>query len=144
MKFHRNARIFQGRLDAAPFAAVLVLMVIFLMAGSLVYTPGVRLQLPVVNDLPGLDQRSVRVAVVKNGQLYFENQWIEETELRNRLTKIAKDSKEPLTLLVQADKEATNEMIVRLTQLACKAGIAEAFLAVLPRPFPEPSRPSLP
>jgi hypothetical protein len=40
MKFPRNARIFRGQLDAAPFAAVLFLLVIFLMLGSLVYTTG--------------------------------------------------------------------------------------------------------
>ena len=42
MKFPRNARIFRGQLDAAPFAAVFFLLVIFMMLGSLVYTPGAR------------------------------------------------------------------------------------------------------
>jgi biopolymer transport protein ExbD len=144
MKFPRNARIFEGRLDAAPFAAVLFLLVIFLMVGSLVYTPGVRLQLPMANDLPGLDAPSVSVAIDKNGRLYFKNQWIAETELQGQLSQIAKNSKAPLTLLVQADKEATNEMIVRLTRLARDAAISEAFLATLPRPFADPARPSMP
>jgi biopolymer transport protein ExbD len=152
MKFQRNARIFRGQLDAAPFAAVCLLLVIFLMAGllaytpgrrpagSLVYTPAVRLQLPVANDLPGWDQPSVSVAIDKNGQLYFENQWIGENELRRRLTAVAavaQRSHQPLTLLVQADKEATYEMILRLRLLARDAGIPEAFLATLPRPFDE-------
>jgi biopolymer transport protein TolR len=135
MKFPRNARIFRGHLDAAPFAAVLFLLVIFLMAGSLVYTPGVRLALPVANDLPGTDQPSVSVAVDKNGRLYYQNQWIEEDELRDRLRRTVMDSREPLTLLVHADKDATYEMIVHLTLLARQAGIPEAFLATLPRPI---------
>jgi biopolymer transport protein ExbD len=141
MKFQRNARIFQGRLDAAPFASVLFLLVIFLMAGSLVYTPGVHLQLPTTSDLPGLDKPLVAVALDKNGQLYFENQWIQESELRVRLGQMAKTAKEPLTLLVRADKEATSEMLVHLTSLAREAGIPEAFLAALPRPFAEPQKP---
>jgi biopolymer transport protein ExbD len=144
MKFRRNARIFRGQLDVAPFAAVFFLLVIFLMTGSLVYTPGVRLQLPVASDLPGWDQPSVSVAIDKNGRLYFENQWIEENELRGRLQTVAKSSNQPLTLLVQADKEATYEMILRLRLLARDAGIPEAFLATLPRPFPESARQSKP
>jgi biopolymer transport protein ExbD len=144
MKFPRNARIFRGHLDAAPFAAVLFLLVIFLMVGSLIYTPGVRLELPVANDLPGTDKPAVSVAVDKNGRLYYENQWIEEDELRDRLRKTAMESKEPLTLLVHADKEATYEMIVRLTLLAREAGIPEAFLATLPRPFAGSARPAEP
>jgi biopolymer transport protein ExbD len=144
MKFRRNARIIRGQLDVAPFAAVFFLLVIFLMTGSLVYTPGVRLQLPVASDLPGWDQPSVSVAIDKNGRLYFENQWIEENELRGRLQTVAKSSNQPLTLLVQADKEATYEMILRLRLLARDAGIPEAFLATLPRPFAESARQSKP
>ena len=141
MKFARNAYISRGHLDAAPFASVLLLLVIFLLAGSLVYTPGVRLQLPTANDLPGTDRPSVSVALDKNGRLYFENQGIEEDELRSRLGEIARKSKAPMTLLVHADKEATQESLVHLALLARDAGIMEAFLATLPRPLAGPAQP---
>jgi biopolymer transport protein ExbD len=144
MKFTRNAYVSRGHLDAAPFASVLLLLMIFLLAGSLVYTPGVRLQLPVANDLPGTANPSVSVALDKNGRLYFENQGIEEAELRKRLTEIARNSKTPLTLLVHADKDTTHESLVRLTLLARDAGIADAFLATLPRPFAGAEQPPLP
>jgi len=133
MKFPRNARIFRGQLDAAPFAAVLFLLVIFLMLGSLVYTPGVPLQLPVANDLPGTDKPTIAVAIDGNGRLFFENQGIEENQLRGRLRQAAKQTPE-LTLLVQADKSVTYDMLMRLTLLARDAGISQAWLATLPRP----------
>ena len=133
MKFPRNARIFRGQLDAAPFAAVLFLLVIFLMIGSLVYTPGVPLELPVANDLPGTDKPTIAVAIDGNGRLFFENQGIEENQLRGRLRQAAKESKE-LTLLVQADKSVTYDMLIRLSLLARDAGISQAWLATLPRP----------
>ena len=55
MKFARNARLLRSQLDVAPFAAVFFLLVIFMMLGSLVYTPGARLelQLPQGKNLPG-------------------------------------------------------------------------------------------
>ncbi len=133
MKFPRNARIFRGQLDAAPFAAVLFLLVIFLMLGSLVYTPGVPLQLPVANDLPGTDKPTIAVAIDGNGRLFFENQGIEEGQLRSRLRQAAKASPQ-ITLLVQADKAVSYDMLIRLTLLARDAGIAQAWLATLPRP----------
>ncbi len=144
MKFPRNARIFRGQLDAAPFAAVLFLLVILLMLGSLLYTPGVRLQLPAANDLPGTDKPTVAVAIDANGRLYFENQWIEERQLKQRLSLAVKKSAQPLTLLVQADRAVSYEMLIRLTLLAREVGISEAWLATLPRPFAFPSRPSVP
>jgi biopolymer transport protein ExbD len=133
MKFPRNARIFRGQLDAAPFAAVLFLLVIFLMLGSLVYTPGVPLQLPVANDLPGTDKPTIAVAIDGNGRLFFENQGIDENQLRGRLRQAAKESPE-LTLLVIADKSVTYDMLIRLTLIARDARISQAWLATLPRP----------
>ena len=133
MKFPRNARIFRAQLDVAPFASVLFLL--FMMLGLFVYTPGVRLQLPVADDLPGTDRPTVAVAVDANGQLYFENQSIGESQLRDRLRQSAKASKEPLVLLVKADKAASQEALIRLSLLAREAGIAEGWLATAPRPF---------
>ena len=71
MKFPRNARIFKGQLDAAPFVTVLFLLVLFLMLGTRVYTPGVRLELPGTDKpLPGTDSPTVAVAIDASGQLY--------------------------------------------------------------------------
>ena len=134
MKFPRNARIFRGRLDATPFAVVFFLLVIFLMLGSLVYTPGVRLELPTANDMPGTDQPTVTVAIDASGQLYFQNQWIDEARLAIRLRQTVKESPGPLTLVVQADKRVSYDRLIQLTLLARQAGITNGLLAALPRP----------
>ncbi|MGD0260492.1 MAG: biopolymer transporter ExbD [Verrucomicrobiota bacterium] len=146
MKFPRNARIFRGQLDAAPFAAVFFLLVIFMMLGSLVYTPGARLelQLPRADGLPGTDKPTVSVAVDADGRLYYENQWIEENDLRGRLREAAKKSPEPLTLVIQADKSVSYETCLRLALLARDAGISEALLATLPRAYAAPASRSRP
>jgi len=140
MKFPRNARIFRGQLDAAPLALVFFLLVIFLMLGSLVYTPGVRLQLPVTDGLPGIDRPSVSVAIDAQGRLYYLNKPVEVDYLRERLKEAAAKSSEPLTLVIQADKDVTYEMLVNLTMLARDAGLADAWLATLARPVAAPGQ----
>ena len=137
MKFPRNARLLRSQLDAAPFAAVFFLLVIFMMLGSLIYTPGARveLQLPRADGLAGTDKPTVSVAIDADGRLYYENQWIEENALRGRLQEAARKSSEPLTLVVQADKSVSYERWMRLTLLARDAGIPEALLATLPGPL---------
>jgi len=45
MRFARHAKIFRGPLDAAPIAAVLLLLMLFMLLSSLVYTPGVLVHL---------------------------------------------------------------------------------------------------
>lgn len=141
MKFARNARILRSQLDAAPFAAVFFLLVIFMMLGSLIYTPGARLELqlprqsPGAKSLPGTDKPTISVAIDADGRLYYENQWIEEKALGGRLKEVVSKSSEPLTLLVYADKRVTDERLMRLMLLARDAGIREASHAVLPSPL---------
>jgi biopolymer transport protein ExbD len=136
MKFPRNARIFRGQLDAAPFAAVFFLLVIFLMLGSLIYTPGVRLQLPLADDLPGTDKPTVSVAIDAGGRYYYDNQIVTEKQLTNLLGQAVAASAEPLTLIVHADRTVSMDMTVHLSMLARSAGITNGLLATLPRPTP--------
>lgn len=135
MKFPRNARIFRGQLDAAPFASVFFLLVIFVMLGTLVHTPGVRIDLPRANDLPGTDAPTVAVAVDANGRFYFENRAIDRNALSHRLREAARESGGPLTLLVQADKAVTEDSLVGVALLAQNAGIHDLLLATLPPIF---------
>ncbi len=138
MRFPRNAKVFRGQLDAAPFAGVFFLLTLFVLLASFTYTPGVRLRLPAAPDLPGTDRPSLAVAVDPAGQFYFENQLIRLDELKSRLQAAVKKSAEPLTLLVQADKDVKYETLVRLTLLARAAGIKDALLATLPRDLGAP------
>jgi biopolymer transport protein ExbD len=142
MKFARHARATKASLEAAPWVAVMFLLVIFLMLGGLLYTPGVHLQLPVAEDLPGTDAPAITVALDSQGRLYFENQQIDEARLKQRLAEAVRNAPEKPTLVVQADKAASYESLVRLTQLARAAGIDNAVLATLSGPFSQaPVRP---
>ncbi len=140
MKFPRNARIFRGHLDMAPYAGVFFLLLIFLMISKLVYTPGVRVQLPVAQDLPGTDRPSVSVAIDSSGHLYYRNQLVDTNQLLLDLRKAVQEAGEPLTLIVQADKNVSYEMLVRLTLLAREAKITQAWMATLPQAFGPPEQ----
>lgn len=135
MKFPRNARIFRGQLDAAPFALLFFLLVLFLMLASLVYTPGVLLRLPTAEELPGTDKTTVSVAVDPAGRLYYENQGIQEKDLRAKLSEAVKQGPEPPTLILQADRAVTFETLLRLNLLARDVGITNSLLAALRRPL---------
>lgn len=135
MRFPRNAKVFKGRLDAAPFAGVFFLLVIFLLLAALIYTPGVHIQLPEAAGSPGTAYPTLSVALDANGQFFFDNQIIQPVELKSRLQEAVKKSGEPLMLVVRADRSVKYETLVALTLLAREAGIQEALLATLPRTF---------
>jgi biopolymer transport protein ExbD len=141
MKFPRHYRLLRGPFDMAPFAAVMFLLVIFLMLGTLLPTTGLPLRLPVSDDLPGLDKPAVAMAVDANGRFYFANQIVTEDKLKIALKAAVHKSREPLTLVIHADKSVTYEQLVHLTLLAREADITNALLATLPGPLNTPVEP---
>jgi biopolymer transport protein ExbD len=143
MKFPRNTRLLRSPFDVAPFAAVFFLLVIFMMLGALLPVQGLHVQLqpPTANDLSGTDKPGVAVAVDSGGRFYFANKIVSETELTSALKSAAKNSREPLTLVIHADKSVTYDQLVRLTLLARDAGIRDVLLATLPRVISSPDQP---
>jgi biopolymer transport protein ExbD len=139
MKFPRNARIFRGQLDVAPFATVLFLLVMFLFLASLVYTPGIQLHLPLADNLPGTEKAKVSVAIDADGRLYYENQLIDEVDLKLHLRSAVSRAGEPLILVISADQAVRYDQVVRLALLAREAGLSEAWLATLPRAYASPA-----
>ena len=141
MKFPRNSRLLRSSFDMAPFAAVLFLLVIFLMLGAFLPTSGLPLRLPVANDLPGTDQPTVAVAVDAKGRFYFANQIVAEDKLKSALKTAVQKSHAPLTLVIRADQAVTYDQLIHLALLARDAGIRSALLATLPRVVTAPAAP---
>jgi biopolymer transport protein ExbD len=146
MKFPRNARIFRGQLDFAPFAAVLFLLVIFVLLGKMLYTPGIEIRLPSSGDLilPGATGPTLSVAVRTNA-IYFQDQEVPEGELSNRLFAAKQKISEPVTLIVQLDKDVTGEKWTELWSTAQHVGFKDVLMATLPRVYdPSSARPTPP
>jgi biopolymer transport protein ExbD len=147
VRFPRNTRIFRGQLDVAPYAGVFFLLVIFLLLNSsLVFVPGVPINLPQTETLPGLEGPAVVVAVDETGRFYFDNQLVQESSLVEKLRKAmvaltqsaAHDQKtvarkgeagESVTLVVKADAKVEFKVLARLWLLAREAGITNLLQA---------------
>ena len=135
MRFHRTAKIFRGRFDAAPLAGIFFLLLIFLLLTSLVYTPGVPASIssrpvnpPALHSATGVTGATVVVTVNVAGNFFFENQLIGESELQSKLAAMSLRSRTPLTLIVLADKNVEYGVIVHLTQIAERSGITNVLL----------------
>lgn len=133
MKFQRNLKVFTGQLTVAPFAAVTFLILIFLTLNTvLVHTPGVRISLPgSVND-SGPSYPSIAIAMDRAGQLFFEQQAVGLDRLKAKLIMRVRESKSPLTLVVQADAGATYSDLLPISRVAEEAGFRELLWATRP------------
>ena len=92
-------------------------------------------------DLPGTDKPTAVVAVDESGHFYFENQLCDEARLKARLQAAVERSPDPVTLVLQMDRDAKVEVLARLGVLARSLGIRNVLQAVRPpvRPVPSPA-----
>jgi biopolymer transport protein ExbD len=122
----------------------LLLTLFLLLHTSLVFTPGVTVRLPESAALPGTRNRTVFVTVDWNGQVYFEDQVISDDGLKEKLRTAVARAKEPVTLVLLADKDTRYDVIVRLGLLARETGIREMLQATRPETVPvaAPSEPA--
>ena len=141
MKFPRRAKLLRNPLDATAYAGVFFLLVLFVAFGSRLYTPGVKIVLPTADNLPGTDKPTVTVAMDQSGRFYFQNQIVDQAALKVQLINIVAHATEPLTLVIQADKNVLYADVIKLALLARDAGITESLHATLPRAITAPARP---
>jgi biopolymer transport protein ExbD len=132
MKFPRRTRLLRNPFEATAYASVFFLLVLFLSLGSRLYTPGVRIHLPEVADLPGTDRPTITVAMDANGQYYFHNQVSTAAQLKQHLAQAVTQAPEPLTLVIMMDKTVRFEAVLGLQLLAREAGLTEVLIATTP------------
>ena len=143
MKFPRNAKIFRGQLDVAPFASVFFLLTIFMVFSSLlVSSPGVQIELP---ELAGTETTQVTlpkldIAVNADGKIFFESQIVPPEALPERLAfAVSRFEGKAPSLVLQADKNADLETLLQICRTAVEVGMKQTVWIGRDKPFPPPA-----
>jgi biopolymer transport protein ExbD len=138
MRFPRHTKVFRGQLDAAPYAGVFFLLTMFvLLNSSIVFTPGLPIQLPEATDVPGVTGPTIAIAVDDGSRIYFDNQVTNEERLRQRLRDSVASTPD-ITLVIHADGKVEWATLARLMLLARDAGVKKAVQATRPPVVPVP------
>lgn len=90
------------------------------------------IELPTYQDFSGTDNAVLVVGVSLGGQLFFENELVDEEQLKQRLRDAIGNSKEAFTVAVLADKTMPDGTLVRLSQIAQEVGIKQLLLVTEP------------
>ena len=136
MKLPRNAKIFRGQLDVAPFMGVFLLLLLFIMLQQhITFQPGIPVALPEAVDLSGVQGPAITIVMDERGQLYFDNRQLsteQPGQLREILAQAVTSAGHPITLIVQADRNVKLGAWTELNLAARAAGIRDVLLAVRP------------
>ena len=114
MRFPRNAKIFRGQVDVVPLVGVLFLLLIFILLGSLIYTPGIPFRLDDKLSNSATERHMLKISatgeIIFNGQT---NSLSDMESLRGEFKKLPKDS----MVIVKAHADAPRQVLVEVRNL---------------------------
>lgn len=141
MKYQRNLQYAKHKIDGTGFAAVLAIIILFLLIESpLVFKPGISIELPSpqAEEIPGISGPTVVVGVDHNGVYYFDGKNTNEKQLLKQLTRIHERYPET-TVVIAADRIASIDSLATLSTIIYRSGIQRIHIATKPA-FQNPSR----
>ena len=114
MRFPRHAKIFRGQLDPAPVAGVFFLLPIFLLLGSLLYTPGVLIDLGKASADSGLAKP---IAINRAGEISFDGKIYKATNDLPQLRADLKNFSAHESLVLQPESGAPQKVILQIREM---------------------------
>ncbi len=128
-RFPLGLRPLPVRLEPAPLAdLVLLILAFFLVHGSFVIQPAIRMELPAAPLRDGAPYGAMIVTLTQEGMLFFNDQRTTWEGLRSAFARAAHDHPgDPL--IVEADSRLSHGTLIRVYRMAMEAGIREVALA---------------
>jgi biopolymer transport protein ExbD len=133
MTFRTYCEIAKGRIDPAPMVDIVFLLLIFLVLSSpFVLQPGFGfVELAKSNNPQVVSFQNLVVTISRENLFFFNTQRITLEALRPALQKAAREIRNP-ELIIKADRQVSQETVIKIMSMAFEAGITAVNLATRP------------
>ena len=137
MKFRLSPKIERGWIDFVPFLNIVFLLAFFsLLTSSLVYQPGIRIDLPsadIVDIAREIDP--VIISIAKDNRLYVNERVVTDETLPGIITRAL--GKRPARLVIlKADSNIVHDRVIEVMNILVRLGVRKISIAAQPRSRP--------
>ncbi len=122
----------QNTIDLSPLIdVVFILLIFFIVTSAFVREAGVEVDKPQAVTSSQLNNNIILLAVTAQGKVVYDGQFIGISGIRNTLLSLLK--KRQRSIVIQADKSVTTELLVKVIDEAKLAGAQTVNIATLVR-----------
>ena len=119
----------ESEINLTPMLDVVFIMLIFFIVTAVfVKDPGVEVTRPEATEAMEIDGGSIFVAVTDTGEVWIDRNQVELSEVRFGIERLASESPEA-GVIIQADSNARNEIVIQVMDAAKAAGINDIIIA---------------
>ena len=138
MKFKRRVAIFSGQLELTPLIdVVLLLLIFFVLSSSLIFSPGIRIELPESTASTDVQSTDLEIKITDKNEVYFRNKLISPLDVDEELHRELADVKDKLAhgdeiprLIINADEKIPWGRVIHIMDIAWTEGFHVQFAGV--------------
>ncbi len=119
----------ESEINLTPMLDVVFIMLIFFIVTAVfVKEPGVEVTRPDAATAITPDAASIFVAITPNNQIWVDGSAVDPSAVRSELERLRSENPEG-GLVIQADQQARNELLIAVMDAAKQAGVVEVTIA---------------
>ena len=119
----------ESEINLTPMLDVVFIMLIFFIVTAVfVKQPGVEVERPEAITWVPSDAGAIYVAVTPQNEIWIDREVVDETQVRYSIERLHKETPEA-GLVIQADAEARNELVIKVMDAAKAAGVNDIIIS---------------
>ena len=119
----------ESEINLTPMLDVVFIMLIFFIVTAVfVKQPGVEVDRPEAITWVPSDAGAIYVAVTPQNEIWIDREVVDETQVRYSIERLHKETPEA-GLVIQADAEARNELVIKVMDAAKAAGVNDIIIS---------------
>ena len=129
----KNSQLFQeeeeSEINLTPMLDVVFIMLIFfIVTASFIKEAGIQVSRPDAFTADKQENAAILVAISPNDEIWIDRREVEPKNLRTHIERLHAENPKG-ALVIQADRESTNEMLVVVMEAAKQVGVANVAIA---------------
>ncbi|MEQ8351334.1 MAG: biopolymer transporter ExbD [Leptospiraceae bacterium] len=118
-------------INITPFTdVILVLLIIFMISAPGLYQASFKIQLPGTSSGANRSDYTVTIAAEKGGQMYWNGEPVDGTQLKERLSSMKNPSES--RILINADSDLAHGKVVQLVDQVRSSGATSVYVGTVP------------
>ena len=121
----------ETEIDMTPMLDIVFIMLIFfIVTTSFVKESGVTVSAPQASTASQQEKANIFIAITADGEIWIDRRQTEPTAVRGMIERLHAENPKG-SIVIQADEESTNEMLVVVMEAAKQAGVSNVAIAAL-------------
>ena len=128
-KLFDNVEEEETRIDITPMLdVVFILLIFFIVTATFIKEAGIEVNRPDAATAEVQEKANILIAITGNDEIWINRRKVDERQVRPNIERLHAENPQG-TVVIQADKDSRNEMLVKVMDASRSAGVYQIAIA---------------